>query len=127
MLVIGETVLEDVETISYQDVAEFLENEEFIDVAITLRDNTVKRESIFEIVKRGDTEELEDLGLKSEVERLRFSVLFKRNVFGKKSDIATMYGPKELAEFLQGIARGKKFAQVSNSNKENIFYSALYA
>ena len=38
-------------------------------------------------------------------------------MFGKKSDIATMYGPKELAEFLQGIARGKKFAQVIATKK----------
>ena len=97
---------------SCDDIAQFLESEGFVDVAQKIRDNKDKVQSIFELVKQWEIEQLEDLGLKTEVDKLRFSVLFKRHLAGKKSEIATLYGPKQLAEFLQGIARGKKFAQV---------------
>ena len=100
---------------SCEDVVHFLENEGFFDVAQKVQSNKDDGEVIYEVVKQSDIEELEDLGLKSEVDKLRFCVLFKRHLSGKTSKIATMYGPKQLAEFLQGIARGKKFAQVMST------------
>ena len=97
---------------SYEDVAQFLEDEGFVDVANKVRDNKDDGEIVFEVVKTCDVEELEYLGLKTEIDRLRFCVLFKRKLSGKKSKIAAMCGPKQLAEFLLGKARCKKFAQV---------------
>ena len=109
-----ETVLEETaKKMSCEDVAHFLESEGFVDVAKQVRNNKDEGEIIYEMIKQCEMKELEDLGLKSEVDRLRFCVLFKRHLFGKKSNIATVYGPKQLAEFLNGIARGKKFAQVN--------------
>ena len=97
---------------SYEDIAEFLENEGLVDVAKNVRDNKDEGEIIYEMVKQSDTEELAHLGLNTEVDRLRFCVLFKRQLFGKKSRTATIYGPKQLAEFLRGIEHGEMFAQV---------------
>ena len=97
---------------SCEDVAQFLETEGFVDVAQKVRDNRDDGEVIYEVVTQSDMEELENLELKSEIDRLRFCVLFKRYLSGKKTEIATMYGPKQLAEFLQAIAHGKMYAQV---------------
>ena len=98
---------------SCEDVVEFLEYEGFADVAQKVQDNKDNGEIVFEVIKKREVKELENLGLKTEVDRLRFCVLFKRHLFGKKSKIATMYGPKQLAEFSRGTAYGKMFAQVS--------------
>ena len=97
---------------SCEDVAMFLEEEGFVEVAKKVQDNKDDGEIVFEVIKKFEVDELEDVGLNTEVDRLRFCVLFKRKLSGNKSEIATVYGPKQLAEFLLGIARGKKFAQV---------------
>ena len=110
----NETVLEKAaKNMSYEDVAEFLEKEGFLHVAKKIQNNKDDGEIVFEVVKKCEVEELEELGLKTEVDRLRFCVLFKRHLSGKKSEIATMYAPKQLAESLNGIPQCKMFAQVS--------------
>ena len=99
-----------------EDVAQFLDSKGFTESAQIVRENDDDGRSLYSVTLRHNSEELKLFNITKEIDKLRFCVLFRRELTiraGLAIHIAAAkYGPKELAEFLSGVQRAKPFAKV---------------
>ena len=117
LLVDTELKLEKVaDTMTSEDVAQFLDKEGFVETAQIVRKNNDNGSTLYDVTQRRDSEELGEFGITQEVDKLRFCVLFRRELTIKAglqpSLAAVKYEPKELAKLLKGVQRTERFAEV---------------
>ena len=92
------------------DVAEFLERIGLKNSADIFRENNFTGDIIYSAMNEDDS--LEDLCITTPIERLRFRVLFKRELSGTISIAASDFPPKIVAEICHSVQKLEAYAQV---------------
>ena len=102
---------EEASKLSYEDVAEFLEKIGLKNSADIVIENNFTGDIIY--LAMNEDSSLEDLGITTAIERLRFRVLFKRELSGTISMAANKFSPKTLADICRSVQKLETYAQVT--------------
>ena len=105
-----DSLAEEASKLSYEDVAEFLEKIGLRSSADIVRENNFTGDIIY--LAMNEDSSLEDLGITTAIERLRFRVLFKRELSGTISMAANKFSPKTLADICRSVQKLEIYAQV---------------
>ena len=99
-----------------EDVAQFLDKEGFTESAQIVRENDDNGSTLYSVTQQHNIKELAKFGVITELDKLKFCVIFRRELTIRAglelSVAAAKYGPKELAKFLKEIRRAEPFAKV---------------
>ena len=102
---------EEASKLSDEDVAEFLERIGLKHSADIVRENKFTGDIIYPAMNEDSS--LEDLGITTPIERLRFRVLFKRELSGTISMVANEFPPQKIAEICYSVQKLETYAQVT--------------
>ena len=106
-----DSLAETASKLSDEHVAEFLERIGLKSSADIVRENNYSGRTIYPNIN--DDDSLEDLDMTTPIERLRFRVLFKRELSGTISAAANAFPPNKIAEICRSVNSLKKYAQVT--------------
>ena len=106
-----DSLAEEASKLSYEDVAEFLEKIGLKNSADIVKENNFTGDIIYPAMNEDSS--LEDLGITTAIERLRFRVLFKRKLSGTISMAANEFPPKIVAEICCSVQKLESYAQVT--------------
>ena len=105
-----DSLAEEASKLSDEDVAEFLERIGLKNSADIVRENKFTGDFIYPAMNEDGS--LEELGITTPIEKLRFCVLFKRKLSGTISMTADEFPPKIVAEICHSVQKLEAYAQV---------------
>ena len=111
IFILDDSLAEKASKLSDEHVAEFLERIGLKSSADIVRENNYSGRTIYPNIN--DDDSLEDLDMTTPIERLRFRVLFKRELSGTISAAANASPPNKIAEICRSVNSLKKYAQVT--------------
>ena len=111
IFILDDSLAEKASKLSYEQVAEFLERIGLKSSADIVRENKYSGRTIYPAINEDDS--LKDLDMTAPIERLRFRVLFKRELSGTISMAANAFPPNKIAEVCHSVNSLKTYAQVT--------------
>ena len=106
-----DSLVQKASKLSDEDVAEFLEKIGLKNSADIVRECNYTGDLIYPNID--DDKALKELGMTTPIERLRFRVLFKRELSGTISMAANAFPPNKIAEICHSFDLLKTYAQVT--------------
>ena len=111
IFILDDSLAQEASKLSDEDVAEFLEKIGLKSSADIVRENNYTGRIIYPNIN--DDECLKDLDMTTPIDRLRFRVLFKRELLGTISMAASAFPPNKIAEVCHSVNSLKIYAQVT--------------
>ena len=111
IFILDDSLAQEASKLSDENVAEFLEKIGLKSSADIVRENNYTGRIIYPNIN--DDECLKDLDMTTPIERLRFRVLFKRELSGTISMAASAFPPNKIAEVCHSVNSLKTYAQVT--------------
>ena len=111
VFILDDSLAEKASKLSDEHIAEFLERIGLKSSADIVRENKYSGRTIYPAINEDDS--LKDLDMTTPIKRLRFRVLFKRELSGTISMAASAFPPNRIAEICGSVNSLKTYAQVT--------------